>query len=101
MSNKNSKKIMERKGIAPYLVTEYGISLIRSLIIKQYGSFFLIKLASGLYTIMHESGLGNPEVEVIYKCEIKDKLPRCFVSKLEAKAYILDVCSGKISNYFV
>lgn len=92
---------MERKGIAPYLVTEYEISLIRSLIIKQYGSFFLIQLASGMYTIMHESGLGTPEVEVIYKCEIEDKLPRCFVSKLEAKAYILDVCSGKISNYFM
>lgn len=99
--SKTKKKILDRKGVAPYLIEEYESSLIRSLIIKQYGSFFLIQLSSGFYTIMHESGLGHPEVEVIYKCEIKDKLPKCFISKLEAKAFILDVCSGKITDFFL
>lgn len=98
--SKPKKKILERKGIAPYLAKEYESSLIRSLIVKQYGAYIMIELASGFYTIMHESGLGNPEVEIVYKCEIADKLPKCFVSKLEAKAYVLDLCSGKLTNFF-
>ena len=50
---------------------------------------------------MHEQGLGNPEVEIIYKDEIEDKLPRYFFSKLEAKAYIIDICSGKNHDFLI
>ena len=103
MSSKTvkSKKVEDRKGIAPYLYHHYKNSSIRSLIVKQYGRMLLIKLASARYTVMHEQGLGNPEVEVIYKDEIEDKLPRYFFSKLEAKAYIIDICSGKNHDFLI
>lgn len=100
MGNK-SHKVENRKSIAPYLFTAYKESLIRSLIIKQYGSMILIKLPSGLFSVMHELGLGNPEVEVIYKCELLEKLPNVFSTKLEAKAYILDTLSGKIQDFLL
>ena len=75
-----SKKVEDRKGIAPYLYHHYKNSTIRSLIVKQYGRMLLIKLASARYTVMHEQGLGNPEVEVIYKDEVEDSKHYKFVS---------------------
>ena len=99
--NKSSQSIKERKGIAPYLFVEYKHSSIRSLIVKQYGRMLLIKLASGRYTAMHELGLGNPEVEIIYRNEIEEKLPQCFYSKLEAKAYILDIYARKNTDFII
>ncbi len=69
------------------------------MIVKQYGVALLIKLPSGLYTVMHEVALGNPEVEIYYKFEMAEKMPNRFISKLEAKAYILDMVSGKNNDF--